>query len=147
MKSFGFHRYLTSLGKSAEAWFQQIPKGDHNAIIQSPYKKMKLWSVPHPHNNKNNNVGNTGRQYPAYVFSILLPCLFAQIHHGLRQSQRVKNVIPHKGSQGDMPSSPEIAKGSSKIGLSEVRCQRNAKQGRNAGYHINTTGKICVLLC
>ena len=132
---------------SLEYRLQNIADGYHDTIVQTPQNKVGIKSMPYTDHKEHQDIRDRCRQDSAQMFIQMTAAEFREPLHGLRKGKRIKNVIPHPGAQGNVPSAPEIPQGNRKIRLAEVLHHADAKQLCHSHHHVNAAGKIPVELC
>lgn len=117
---------------SFKGLFQQERRCDDNTVPETVDDIFRIGAVP----DTDDQIDDKSRQRrgqnlsedSAEMFSAEL----SQLHERFRQRDRIKYIIPHPGTQSDMPSAPVIRHGIGENRPPEIFCKIDAEKMRHA---------------
>ena len=116
---------------------QQQGQGDDTAVPKAEGHIPPVGAVPDADDKVDDESGQGGGQNLPQLSLDVLPGEPAQPAEGFGQGEGIEQVIPHPGSQGDVPPAPEVGEGGGEDGAAEVfrrprRLRTVIPIGRNA---------------
>ena len=146
MKSSAVSGYMKGLLPFPVRRGHQAAESNNQSVVKSVYDEFPGCAMPDSHYQKHDDIGKTDGKGTPGLFSECFPGKSGKPFHPAGQRHRVKYIVFHPGSKGNVPAVPEIRNGNCKIGTTEIFIQFYAEQFPDSDYHIHTAGKITVKL-